>query len=94
MLVRFIIFVIWGMVFTNCPSLLSPLITCVSFQLLAIYEHRVAVQGFVWGINSFDQWGVELGKVSLTKAIKSRFPSAMLTCFLHFAFSSNNFMFL
>lgn len=32
-------------------------------QLLAIYEHRVAVQGFVWGINSFDQWGVELGKV-------------------------------
>mmetsp|Transcript_27977 Transcript_27977/g.47027 ORF Transcript_27977/g.47027 Transcript_27977/m.47027 type:complete len:565 (-) Transcript_27977:417-2111(-) len=32
-------------------------------QLLALYEHRVAVQGFMWGINSFDQWGVELGKV-------------------------------
>lgn len=32
-------------------------------QLLAIYEHRIAVEGFVWGINSFDQWGVELGKV-------------------------------
>jgi hypothetical protein len=32
-------------------------------QLLALYEHRTAVQGFVWGINSFDQWGVELGKV-------------------------------
>ena len=32
-------------------------------QLLAIYEHRVAVQGFIWGLNSFDQWGVELGKV-------------------------------
>ena len=30
--------------------------------MLALYEHRVAVQGFVWGINSFDQWGVELGK--------------------------------
>ncbi|CAL5415720.1 unnamed protein product [Camellia sinensis] len=30
--------------------------------LLAIYEHRIAVQGFIWGINSFDQWGVELGK--------------------------------
>mmetsp|Transcript_23206 Transcript_23206/g.76208 ORF Transcript_23206/g.76208 Transcript_23206/m.76208 type:complete len:197 (-) Transcript_23206:29-619(-) len=30
--------------------------------LLALYEHRCAVQGFVWGINSFDQWGVELGK--------------------------------
>ena len=32
-------------------------------QLLAIYEHRVATEGFVWGINSFDQYGVELGKV-------------------------------
>lgn len=32
-------------------------------QLLVLYEHRTAVQGFVWGINSFDQWGVELGKV-------------------------------
>jgi glucose-6-phosphate isomerase len=31
-------------------------------QLVAIYEHKVAVQGFVWGLNSFDQWGVELGK--------------------------------
>jgi len=31
-------------------------------QLLALYEHRTAVQGFVWGIASFDQWGVELGK--------------------------------
>jgi glucose-6-phosphate isomerase len=30
--------------------------------LLAIYEHKVFVQGMVWGINSFDQWGVELGK--------------------------------
>jgi len=30
--------------------------------LLALYEHRTAVQGFVWGINSFDQFGVELGK--------------------------------
>jgi glucose-6-phosphate isomerase len=33
-------------------------------QLLALYEHRTVVQGFVWGINSFDQFGVELGKVS------------------------------
>eukprot|EP00560_Eucampia_antarctica_P000082 CAMPEP_0197831860 /NCGR_PEP_ID=MMETSP1437-20131217/12494_1 /TAXON_ID=49252 ORGANISM="Eucampia antarctica, Strain CCMP1452" /NCGR_SAMPLE_ID=MMETSP1437 /ASSEMBLY_ACC=CAM_ASM_001096 /LENGTH=564 /DNA_ID=CAMNT_0043434967 /DNA_START=186 /DNA_END=1880 /DNA_ORIENTATION=+ len=36
-------------------------------QLLAIYEHRTAVQGFIWGINSFDQWGVELGKVLATQ---------------------------
>ena len=34
-------------------------------QLLASYEHRIAVEGFVWGINSFDQWGVELGKVCI-----------------------------
>lgn len=31
-------------------------------QLLALYEHRVAVEGFLWEINSFDQFGVELGK--------------------------------
>jgi len=30
--------------------------------LIALYEHKVAAQGFIWGINSFDQWGVELGK--------------------------------
>ncbi len=32
-------------------------------QLVALYEHKVFVQGAVWGIDSFDQWGVELGKV-------------------------------
>ncbi|MEU2557862.1 glucose-6-phosphate isomerase [Streptomyces longispororuber] len=32
-------------------------------QLIALYEHKVFVQGAVWGIDSFDQWGVELGKV-------------------------------
>jgi glucose-6-phosphate isomerase len=31
--------------------------------LIALYEHKVFVQGCIWGINSFDQWGVELGKV-------------------------------
>nr|WP_242698810.1 glucose-6-phosphate isomerase [Alteromonas sp. 5E99-2] len=31
--------------------------------LIAMYEHKVFVQGVVWGLNSFDQWGVELGKV-------------------------------
>ncbi len=30
--------------------------------LLALYEHKVFVQGIIWNINSFDQWGVELGK--------------------------------
>lgn len=42
--------------------LYSNIVSCL-YQLLAIYEHRIAVEGFVWGINSFDQWGVELGKV-------------------------------
>lgn len=32
-------------------------------ELVALYEHLVFVQGCVWGVNSFDQWGVELGKV-------------------------------
>ena len=32
-------------------------------QLVALYEHKVFVQGAIWNINSFDQWGVELGKV-------------------------------
>jgi hypothetical protein len=30
--------------------------------LIALYEHRIFTQGVLWGINSFDQWGVELGK--------------------------------
>jgi glucose-6-phosphate isomerase len=32
-------------------------------QLIALYEHKIFVQGAIWNINSFDQWGVELGKV-------------------------------
>ncbi|WP_169974296.1 glucose-6-phosphate isomerase [Tautonia rosea] len=40
-------------------------------KLLALYEHRTAVQGFLWGINSFDQWGVELGKV-LAKQVRAQ----------------------
>ncbi len=31
-------------------------------RLVALYEHKVFVQGTIWRINSFDQWGVELGK--------------------------------
>jgi len=37
--------------------------------LVALYEHSVFTQGTVWGINSFDQWGVELGKVLATRII-------------------------
>jgi glucose-6-phosphate isomerase len=32
-------------------------------SLVALYEHNVFTQGTIWGIDSFDQWGVELGKV-------------------------------
>ena len=32
-------------------------------KLVALYEHSVFVQGVIWNVNSFDQWGVELGKV-------------------------------
>ncbi|MFX7764171.1 glucose-6-phosphate isomerase, partial [Acinetobacter baumannii] len=31
--------------------------------MIALYEHKTFVQGAIWGINSFDHWGVELGKV-------------------------------
>jgi glucose-6-phosphate isomerase len=31
-------------------------------MLIALYEHKIFVQGVIWGVNSFDQWGVELGK--------------------------------
>ncbi len=36
--------------------------------IIAMYEHKIFVQGVIWGINSFDQWGVELGK-TLAKAV-------------------------
>ncbi|WP_420593536.1 glucose-6-phosphate isomerase [Deinococcus sp.] len=38
-------------------------------SLIALYEHKVFVQGAVWDINSFDQWGVELGKVLASKIV-------------------------
>jgi glucose-6-phosphate isomerase len=44
-------------------------------QLLALYEHRVFVQGAIWGINSFDQWGVELGKV-LAKQVRTQLTAS------------------
>ncbi|XP_023537645.1 glucose-6-phosphate isomerase, cytosolic-like [Cucurbita pepo subsp. pepo] len=57
----------------NRPSLsiLLPSLNAYNIgQLLAIYEHRIAVEGFIWGINSFDQWGVELGKSLATQVRK------------------------
>jgi glucose-6-phosphate isomerase len=42
--------------------------------LIAMYEHRVFTSGALWGINSFDQWGVELGK-ALCNALLPRLSS-------------------
>jgi glucose-6-phosphate isomerase len=38
-------------------------------QLIALYEHKIFVQGIIWNIFSFDQWGVELGKVLAGKIL-------------------------
>jgi glucose-6-phosphate isomerase len=61
----------------NRPStflLLDELTPTSLGALIALQEHRVFVSGSVWGINSFDQWGVELGKV-LAKDIHARLLS-------------------
>ncbi len=56
----------------NRPTsvMLAPRLTpSVLGQLVALYEHKVFTQGVIWGINSFDQWGVELGKALATTII-------------------------
>jgi len=49
-------------------------------QLVALYEHITLVQGLIWGIGSFDQWGVELGKTvanAITPTLSSGDTSAL-----------------
>ena len=61
----------------NRPSsflLLDELTPASLGALIALQEHRVFVSGSLWGINSFDQWGVELGKV-LAKDVEARLAS-------------------
>ena len=61
----------------NRPStflLLESLTPASLGALIALQEHRVFVSGCLWGINSFDQWGVELGKV-LAKSLEERLES-------------------
>lgn len=56
----------------NRPTsvIMAPRLTpSVLGQLVALYEHKVFTQGVIWGINSFDQWGVELGKELATTII-------------------------
>ena len=44
-------------------------------QIVALYEHRVFVEGAILGINSYDQWGVELGKELATALGPDRLPA-------------------
>ena len=72
----------------NRPSttILAPQLTpSVVGQLIALYEHVVFVQGVVWGLNSFDQWGVELGKVMASQIV----PALMGTSAPTFDASTN-----
>lgn len=57
-------------------SIMAPALTpSVLGQLIALYEHQTFTQGVVWGIDSFDQWGVELGK-ELGKGVYQRLVGA------------------
>ena len=61
----------------NRPSstlLLDKLTPGALGRIIALYEHKVFVQGTIWNVNSFDQWGVELGKV-LAKRIAGEITS-------------------
>jgi glucose-6-phosphate isomerase len=46
-------------------------------MLLALYEHKTFVQSIIWGINAFDQWGVELGK-QLGKTVLNDIETAQI----------------
>jgi glucose-6-phosphate isomerase len=57
-------------------SILFPKLTPgVLGSLIALYEHKIFVQGIIWNINSYDQWGVELGK-QLAKTILPELSAA------------------
>ncbi len=51
-------------------------------ELIALYEHKVFTQGVIWNIDSFDQWGVELGKV-LAARIVPELAAAQETALAH-----------
>jgi glucose-6-phosphate isomerase len=58
-------------------TILAPRLTpAVLGQLVALYEHKVFTQGVIWNVNSFDQWGVELGKVLATRIAGELRPAA------------------
>ncbi|MGI9234483.1 MAG: glucose-6-phosphate isomerase [Woeseiaceae bacterium] len=65
----------------NNPSntiLFAELTPEVLGQLIALYEHKVFVEGVIWGIDSFDQWGVELGKKLAANPISNNLSTVSL----------------
>ena len=62
-----------GAITTNLADLLTP---ATLGALIALYEHSVFTQGVVWDIDSFDQWGVELGKTLATRIAADLAPGA------------------
>ena len=48
-------------------------------RLIALFEHKVFVQGAIWGVNSYDQWGVELGKELVATLIPALRDGAAVT---------------
>jgi glucose-6-phosphate isomerase len=69
----------------NRPSttiLIAKLTPYTLGKLIALYEHKIFVQGVVWNVYSFDQWGVELGKV-LAKRILPELERSAETSPLH-----------
>ena len=68
----------------NQPSstlLLKSLSPATLGALIALYEHKVFVQGLIWGINSFDQWGVELGKAMAGRILPAFADPSLATDF-------------
>lgn len=68
----------------NQPSstlLLKSLSPATLGALVALYEHKVFVQGAIWGINSFDQWGVELGKAVASRILPAFADPSLASAF-------------
>lgn len=67
--VMFVVFVCFLFFYLRYVFYLHLPVLSFLFCFPAMYEHKIFVQGVIWNINSYDQWGVELGK-QLAKAIE------------------------
>lgn len=66
---------ILGYLIGMCDIFVVSVRKLINSYFLAMYEHKIFTQGVIWDINSFDQWGVELGK-QLAKAIEPELANA------------------